>query len=79
MMGATQKRQTAQKEAPMSERFGLRIREAAEALGLGMTNTRKLVASGALPSVRIGKRIIITPESIRAFLANAAPTAGGGR
>lgn len=60
------------------ERFGLRIREAAEALGLGMTNTRKLVASGALPSVRIGKRIIITPESIRAFLANAAPTVAGG-
>lgn len=58
--------------SPMSqERFGLRIREAAEALGLGMTNTRKLVASGALPSVRIGKRIIITPESIRAFLAKA--------
>jgi len=59
------------------ERFGLRIREAAEALGIGLTNARALVASGAIQSVRIGKRIIVTPESIRAFLANAAAPKGG--
>ena len=54
------------------QRFGLRIRETAEALGLGLTVTRRLVASGAIASIRIGKRIIVTPEAIAAFLATAA-------
>jgi excisionase family DNA binding protein len=49
--------------------------EVAKAIGIGLTNARKLIASGAIASVRIGKCVLVTEEAMRAFLA-AAPKGG---
>lgn len=58
------------------ERYAYKVKDAAAAIGLGLTTTRALVKSGALKSVRVGRRVLVTTEAIREFLANHA---GGGR
>jgi excisionase family DNA binding protein len=39
--------------------------EAADALGLGRSKTYQLIASGTLPSVRIGKSIRVPIEALK--------------
>ena len=56
-------------------RLAYKVKDAAGAIGLGTTTTWALVKSGALKSVRVGRRVLITTEAIREFLAGA----GGGR
>ncbi len=51
------------------ERATLAVAELAEELGISMTSTWKLVHSGALPVVRVGRRIIISRASFNRFLA----------
>jgi hypothetical protein len=52
-----------------SLKLGYRPHEVAKAIGIGLTRTRQIIASGAIASVRIGKCIIVTEDAIRAFLA----------
>jgi excisionase family DNA binding protein len=42
--------------------------DAAKAIGLGRTKTFELIASGALPSVRVGKRRLVPASALRAFV-----------
>lgn len=46
----------------------LKRTEAAEALRQSIRNTDKLIASGALPSVRIGRSVLVRKTSIDAFI-----------
>ncbi len=61
------------------EKLLLRPAEAAEVLGLGRSKTYELLASGALPSVRIGRSLRVPVEALRAWIKeqeaeqNAAP------
>ena len=45
------------------------VAEAAEALGLGKTLTRELIANGELRSVRVKRRVIVTVNEIHSYLA----------
>ena len=47
-----------------------RIDEAAQALGLSVTEVRRRVASGELGSRRVGRAILIPRTSIECFLAS---------
>jgi excisionase family DNA binding protein len=47
-----------------------RIDEAAQALGLSITEVRRRVASGELGSRRVGRAILIPRTSIQRFLAS---------
>ncbi len=51
------------------ERYAFSVAEAARAMGIGLTLARALVQIKAIESVRIGKRVVITPQAIAAFLA----------
>lgn len=53
---------------PMSDQKLMTVPEAALQLGIGVTNTWKLVWSGELPSVRIGRAVRVDPAAIRAFV-----------
>ena len=44
-------------------------RETSKALGIGMTKTNELIASGALRSAKIGSRRLVYIESIEALAA----------
>src|SRR5258708_27347751 len=56
------------------ERLAYGLREAAEKLGgVSVRSVQRLVALGALPTVRVLRRVLIPAEALRAFVASAPP------
>ena len=53
----------------MTEKLLLRPMEAAEAIGVGRSKVYELLATGALPSVRIGASIRVPVDRLRAWIA----------
>ena len=51
------------------DRLCYRVPEAAEAIGVGRSKTYELIASGNLPSIRIGGSIRIPVSALRAWIA----------
>lgn len=49
-------------------RFGLSIKEAAPKIGISQRTLRHLVEQGEIRIVRIGRRILLRPSDIEAFL-----------
>jgi len=61
----------------MSEALLLSIKEAGELLGIGRTKTYELVSGGAIPSVRIGARVLVPrAELVRWVEAQTAAARG---
>jgi excisionase family DNA binding protein len=52
------------------EKLLLRPTEAADAIGIGRSKIYELLASGALPSVRIGSSVRVPVDSLRAWIAH---------
>lgn len=50
------------------ERLAYTLTEARQAIGVGESTMRCLVASGALPAVRVGRRVLISKAAVLAFL-----------
>lgn len=62
------------------ERLLLRPIEAAEAIGVGRSKMYELLASGELPSVRIGCSVRVPVDALRAWIARqVAERAEAGR
>ncbi len=55
-------------ESSGGSRMAFRIEEAAEALGVGRSTMYKLVLSGQLPSILIGKRRLVPVSALDAWL-----------
>jgi excisionase family DNA binding protein len=55
----------------------LRPEEAAERLGIGRSTVFGLLADGRLESVTIGRRRLIRPEALTAFIDKAVQRAAG--
>lgn len=53
---------------PLAERLSLSPEEASAISGIGETSIREAVASGALPAHKHGRRTIILPDDLRAYL-----------
>jgi excisionase family DNA binding protein len=53
----------------LSERLLLRPIEAADAIGVGRSKVYELIASGALPSIRIGSSVRVPVEGLKAWIA----------
>lgn len=61
-------------EPPMStekQKFTFSVKEAAQAMGIGYTLMRKMLKERKIASVKIGKRVVITPQAIQDFLARS--------
>ena len=54
------------------------INEAARALGLGRTSIYALINEGRLEARKLGRRTLVTTESIRALIEGAAIVGGKG-
>jgi excisionase family DNA binding protein len=54
------------------ERLMLRVAEAGDAIGIGRSKAYELVASGELPSVRIGASIRVPVDALRAWAERKA-------
>jgi excisionase family DNA binding protein len=59
---------TAQIERAPVPKLALTVREAGEALGLSPRSVQELVAAGAIPVVRHGRRVLIPVEPLRDWL-----------
>lgn len=54
----------------MHEKMLLRPIEVADALGVGRSKAYELIASGVIPSVRIGASVRVPLDSLRAWIAS---------
>jgi excisionase family DNA binding protein len=61
------------------EKLLLRPAEAAETLGLGRSKTYQLIASGIIPSLRIGKSVRVPTEALRQWAKAQAKAGQEGR
>ena len=60
-----------------NEKLTLSVDEAARALGLSRNSCYQAAETGAIPSVRIGKRILIPRFALERLLAGAGYTKAG--
>lgn len=55
------------------ERLAYTFQEAAEKLGgISVRSIQRLVASGALPAIRVLRRVLVPADALRAFVAGGA-------
>ncbi|NKY99144.1 helix-turn-helix domain-containing protein [Nocardiopsis alborubida] len=52
----------------MGEKVAYSVEEAAQALSLGQTTVKKLIATGRLPSVRVGRRRLIPRSALEDYV-----------
>jgi len=57
----------------MERKLAYSIPEAAQALGIGRTLTIKLVQSGQLRSIKVGRRRLVPAAALEELLARGAP------
>lgn len=57
----------------MSERLTLTVEEAGRLLGISRALAYELVATGDIPSLRLGRRIVVPRRALDALLASATP------
>lgn len=55
-----------------SDRLTLKVDEAAELLGIGREKTRLLCVSGVIPSLRLGRRLVIPKARFMRWLDDPA-------
>ncbi len=55
----------------------LTVTEAAQCLGLGRNTTYDLISKGKLPSVRLGRRILIPKDALDRLLSEAGQKPAG--
>jgi excisionase family DNA binding protein len=58
-----------QEELPVSERLALSVEEAGALLGISRDLAYDLVARGELPSVRLGRRLVVPRRALEDALA----------
>jgi excisionase family DNA binding protein len=56
-----------------------RVEDAARVLGIGRSKTYQLIASGALPSITVGKSRRIPAESLRRWVSDRLAAASADR
>lgn len=56
----------------MSDRLTMTVQETAEALGISRNSAYQLVRQGEIPSVRLGRRLVIPKQALTAWLERQA-------
>lgn len=57
----------------MEERLTLTVEEAAQVLGISRALAYELVARAEIPSLRLGRRIVVPRRALEVLLAQATP------
>lgn len=53
---------------PLDEKMVWDVRDAARATGLSARTLQQAIAAGALPSIKVGRRRLLDPSDVRAWL-----------
>jgi excisionase family DNA binding protein len=67
--------QRAYKGMDINQPLTLTVEQTAKLLGIGRSTAYELVHSGDIPSLRLGRRIVVPIESLRRMLGTPASTA----
>lgn len=62
-------------EEVVKDRLTLTVGEAAQVLGVSRSLAYELVARGELPSLRLGRRVVVPRQALQVLLAQAAGAA----
>lgn len=65
-------------DPPLNDRAAWSLQDTARALGLSIRTVQHLVRRGELPVARIGRRLLFSPERIRAWLESRQTTTSAG-
>lgn len=57
----------------MESRLTLKVEEAADLLGISRSHAYDLVREGVIPSLRLGRRIVVPRRAIETMLAGKTP------
>lgn len=76
MTGHEQPQSVAQQSQPLEERLTITVDEAAELLGVSRSTAYSLVRQGELPSLRLGRRIVVPVRRLLALLDAGPPRDG---
>lgn len=60
------------------EKMAYSVPECANALGLGLTKMNELVNTKGFPAIRLGRRVVVPVDQLKAWLAKQ-PTIGSGQ
>lgn len=60
------------------QKLALGVKETASLLSLHPNSVRKLLRDGALPHLRVGRRVLVPVAGIEALLEGKTPAGGGG-
>jgi excisionase family DNA binding protein len=60
----------------MDTAISVTVREAAARSGLSERTIRNAIANGALKAIRVGRRVLVNVETLKAFLTERTPWAG---
>jgi excisionase family DNA binding protein len=69
---------TSKTVTPEIKKLAYKPREAAAAIGLGVTRTRELIADGTIKSLREGSRIIVPAWALEEYLSRGRVAGTGG-
>ena len=61
----------------MNEKIALTVREAAEAISCHPNTVYELIASGKLPALRLGRKILVSRIELEKWVANGTPCKAG--
>lgn len=56
----------------MADRLTMTVQEAADALGISRNTAYELVHQGQIPSVRLGRRLLVPTKALHAWLEGQA-------
>ena len=63
-------------ETPLSEKLTWSLPDAARATGLSTRTIQSAIYRGDLPAIHVGRRVLLSPDAVRAWLASLQSTAG---
>ena len=61
----------------VAERLAFRVPEVGELVGIGRSKAYQLVASGEIPSIRIGRAVRVPAQALKDYLARKQAEAEG--
>lgn len=61
------------RQEPAASRLAMSVEEASRALGISTWLGYELVAKGVIPSIRLGRRIIVPRAALERWLAGGSP------
>ncbi|MDX1969767.1 MAG: helix-turn-helix domain-containing protein [Planctomycetaceae bacterium] len=62
-------------ETPLADRLTWSLKDAARSTGLSIRTLQSAISRGDLAAIRVGRRVLLSPDAVRAWLASLSTVA----